>query len=76
MDFNLDVDRFRTFFNIAKENNRKFVVKINDAYFLKYLSKDPKLDVPNIDDEDIIIYLPEILEPIWIQTIRERIANL
>jgi len=32
-------------------------VKINDAYFLKYLSQDRHLDVPNIDDDDIIIYL-------------------
>jgi len=54
-----DVDRLRTFYKIAKDNNRKFVVKINNAYFLKYLSQDPKLDVPDIDDEDIIIYLPK-----------------
>jgi len=49
----------RTFYNIAKENNRKFVVKLNDAYFLKYLSQDSKLDVPDIDDKDVIIYLPK-----------------
>ena len=59
-DFNFkDVDRLRTFFTIAKENDRKFVVKINDAYFLKYLSQDKHLNVPNIDDENIIIYLPK-----------------
>ena len=59
-DFNFkDVDRLRTFYNIAKETGRKFVVKINYAYFLKYLSQDKHLDVPNIDDEDIIIYLPK-----------------
>src|SRR5690348_14444589 len=54
-DFNFkDVDRLMTFFKIAKENDRKFVVKINDAYFLKYLSQDKHLDVPKIDDENII----------------------
>jgi ribonuclease J len=59
-DFNFkDVDRLRTFFNIAKENDRKLVVKMNDMYFLKHLSTDPKLDVPDIDDEDVIIYLPK-----------------
>jgi len=59
-DFNFkDVDRMRTFYNIAKENGRKFVVKLNDAYFLKYLSQDPKLNVPSLDDEDIVIYLPK-----------------
>lgn len=60
VDFNFkDVDRLRTFYNIAKESDRKFVVKLNDAYFLKYLSQDKHLDVPNIDDENIVIYLPK-----------------
>ena len=59
-DFNFkDVDRMRTFYNIAKENGRKFVVKLNDAFFLKYLSQDPKLNVPKLDDEDVVIYLPK-----------------
>jgi mRNA degradation ribonuclease J1/J2 len=59
-DFNFkDVDRLRTFIKVGKEIDRKLVVKMNDAYFLKYLSKDPKLNIPNIDDEDIIIYLPK-----------------
>jgi len=59
-DFNFkDVDRLRTFYTIAKKTGRKFVVKINDAYFLKYLSQDSHLDVPDINDEDIIIYLPK-----------------
>ena len=59
-DFNFkDVDRMRTFYNIAKENGRKFVVKLNDAYFLKYLSQDPKLNVPKLDDENLVIYLPK-----------------
>lgn len=59
-DFNFkDVDRLMTFYNIAKETERKFVVKMNDAFFLKHLSQDKHLNVPNIDDEDIIIYLPK-----------------
>jgi ribonuclease J len=60
VDFNIkDVDRLRTFYNIAKENDRKFVIKLNDAYFLKYLSQDNHLDVPNINDDNIVIYLPK-----------------
>jgi ribonuclease J len=55
VDFNFkDVDRLRTFYNIAKENDRKLVVKMNDAFFLKYLSKDPQLNVPDLDDEDYL----------------------
>ncbi|RJQ25801.1 MBL fold metallo-hydrolase [Candidatus Parcubacteria bacterium] len=59
-DFNFkDADRLGTFYKIAKDSERKFVVKINDAYFLKYLSQDSHLNVPSIDNEDIIIYLPK-----------------
>lgn len=59
-DFNFkDMDRARTFYRIAKENGRKFVVKLDDAYFLKYLSQDPVLGVPDVDDDNIIIYMPK-----------------
>lgn len=56
-DFNFkDVDRVRTFYRVAKENGRKLVVKLKDCYYLQHLSQDPKLGVPNCDNEDIAIY--------------------
>lgn len=56
-DFNFkDVDRVRTFYDVAKKNGRKLVVKLKDCYFLKYMSQDPKLNIPNWDDENIAIY--------------------
>ena len=56
-DFNFkDVDRVQTFYNIAKNNGRKLVIKIKDAYFLKHLSSDPNLNLPNWNDENIVIY--------------------
>jgi len=56
-DFNFkDVDRVRTFYDVAKKNGRKLVVKIKDCYFLKHMSQDPKLNIPNWDDENIIVY--------------------
>ena len=56
-EFNFkDVDRVRTFYNIAKKNNRKLVVKIRDCYFLKYMSQDNALNIPNWNDENIIVY--------------------
>ncbi len=59
-DFNFkDTDRMQTFYKIAKENDRKLVVKLNDAYFLKYLSQIPKLNVPSPTDDNVIIYLPK-----------------
>ena len=59
-DFNFkDMDRMRTFYNVAKENDRKFVVDIANVVYLKHLSKDPQLGVPNFDDENILIFKPE-----------------
>jgi ribonuclease J len=59
-DFNFkDVDRFRTFYRVAKENGRKLVVKLKDCYYLKHLSKDPNLGVPDISDDDIVVYKPK-----------------
>lgn len=61
-DFNfkdVDVDRVRTFIRIARENGRKFVVKLKDCYYLKNLSQDPNLGVPGCDDKDIVIYKPK-----------------
>lgn len=54
-----DVDRLRTFHNIAKQNNRKFVVNVNDVPFLEHLSKDPQLNVPTPNDEHIQIFEPK-----------------
>ena len=59
-DFNFkDVDRLRTFYDIAIETDRKLVIKLNDVYFLKYLAEDHHLDIPKLDDEHIIVYLPK-----------------
>ncbi|MGQ9564945.1 MAG: MBL fold metallo-hydrolase [Candidatus Bathyarchaeales archaeon] len=59
-DFNFkDVDRLRTFFEIARANGRKLVVSLRDAFMLKWLSRDPKLNVPSYSDMDIVIHIPK-----------------
>ena len=59
-DFNFkDTDRVRTFYRIAKENGRKLVVKLKDCYYLKHLSQDTSLGIPNYDDKDVVIYKPK-----------------
>lgn len=59
-DFNFkDVDRFRTFFEIAKKSGRKLAVTLGDAFLLKYLSRDPVLAVPAANDENIVITIPK-----------------
>ena len=55
-DFNpRDVDRLRTFYNIAQKTNRKFVINIKNAPLLKYFHKFPALGIPNFDDPDVIL---------------------
>ena len=73
-DFNFkDMDRFRTFYNVAKENGRKLVININDTLFLEKLSQDPQLNVPTPDDEDILIYKPK--KTVWKPFERKYLEN-
>lgn len=60
-DFNFkDVDRFRTFYKIAVENGRKMVISFKHACFLEKYYEDPKLDVPNSTDENILLFKPKM----------------
>lgn len=53
-----DIDRFKTFYDIAKENDRKFVIPTRLAYLLLNLRNDPRLNIPDvINDENILIYV-------------------
>jgi ribonuclease J len=55
-DFNFrDVDRVRTFYEIAKRTNRKFVINLKNAPFLKYFHQFPELGIPNYTDPDVIL---------------------
>lgn len=52
-----DVDRIRTFYNVAKDNGRKFVVSMKTAHLLYKLKDDKVLKLPNpLKDKNILIY--------------------
>jgi len=52
-----DMDRFRTFYNVAKNNDRKFVISPKTAHLLSKLLEDKRLHLPNpMKDETILIY--------------------
>ena len=58
-----DVDRFTTFYNIAKETNRKLLIGIRSARYLQALrAADPALGVPEVDDDNLGIYRPRELK--------------
>jgi len=55
--YSRDIDRFKTFYEIAKKNDRKFVIPIRLAHFVHKLKDDPKLRIPDVmKDENIIFY--------------------
>src|SRR3990170_179621 len=51
-----DVDRLNSFFHIAKRNNRCLAVSLKQAYLLDALREDKHLNVPNLDDEAILVF--------------------
>jgi ribonuclease J len=55
--YSRDIDRFRTFYKIAKKNRREFVIPIKLAYLLHKLKDDPRLDIPDVvSDETVVFY--------------------
>ena len=51
-----DVDRLNTFFRMAKKNNRCLAVSLKQAYLLDALRNDVHLQVPALDDKDLLIF--------------------
>src|SRR5437899_11888319 len=52
-----DVDRLRTFYEIAKKNNRVLAVSLRQAYLLQALVKDKHLAIPDIShDRSLVVY--------------------
>jgi len=52
-----DVDRIRTFYDVAKKNGRQFVISMKTAHLLHKLKDDPVLGLPDpLKDKNIVIY--------------------
>jgi len=61
MRYPKDIDRFRTFHNIAKSSNRILVISLKTAQFLLNLQTDKALALPNpFDDGHIKVYKREM----------------
>jgi ribonuclease J len=50
----VDYDRFRTFYEVAKETGRKFVISMKQAYILSKIQS--YLSIPEVSDPDIIVF--------------------
>jgi ribonuclease J len=55
---NVDVDRIRTFYQVAKENDRLLAISMKQAFILNALSTDQALDLPKVfnSDESIVVF--------------------
>ncbi len=55
---NVDVDRIRTFYEAAKENDRMLAISLKQAFLLNQLSADPALGLPRVlnSDENVVVF--------------------
>jgi ribonuclease J len=68
VDFNFkDVDRFNTFYKIAKELNKKLVISFKHACFLERYHKDKKIKSPDSKDKNILLLKPKRLTGTYIE---------
>jgi ribonuclease J len=51
-----DIDRFKTFHEIAKENDREFVIPLKLAHLLDKLKSDRVLKIPDVMKDDTIVF--------------------
>ena len=55
--YSRDMDRFRSFYNVAKNNDRKIVISPKTAHLLSRLMEDKRLILPDpLKDKDILVY--------------------
>ena len=55
--YSRDLDRFRSFYNVAKKHGRKIVVTPKSAYLLSKLAEDEHLSLPDpLKDEHVLVY--------------------
>jgi ribonuclease J len=67
VDFNFkDVDRFTTFYTIAKNLGKTLVINFKHACFLEQYAQDKKLRVPPITDPNIALLKPKRLTGTYI----------
>jgi len=67
VDFNFkDVDRFNTFYQIAKNLDKKLVISFKHACFLERYHRDSKLKTPDSRDNQILILKPKRLTGTYI----------
>jgi ribonuclease J len=53
--YSRDMDRFRSLYTVARDNDRKFIISTKTAYLLEKLVEDRRLDLPDPTQNDTIM---------------------
>jgi ribonuclease J len=51
-----DVDRFNSFYRVAKKNNRCLAISLRQAHLLECLRNDKGLKLPSLSDENVLLF--------------------
>ena len=71
-----DVDRMRTFYEVAQETDRDYVLSAKAAYLLRSLEKDSHIKVPRVkQDGGLLVYLRRLAKKTWEDDLREDLRN-
>ncbi len=61
MRYPKDLDRFQTFYKVAKETGRKIIISMKTAHLLRALKSDPHIKLPDpFNDKSIGVYCREM----------------
>jgi len=55
-----DLDRFKTFYKIAKETKRKFVISMRLAYLLHKVKEDDRFSIPDVFNDEVLLVVVNI----------------
>jgi len=71
-----DVDRFNSFYRVAKKNRRCLAISLRQAYLLNVLRSDKRLHLPDLNDPNILIFRKSKARSYkWEKQISERFAD-
>ena len=72
-----DVDRMRTFYEVAQDTGRDYVLSAKAAHLLKALENDARIKVPSVKKDDgLLVYLRELARVVpWEEELRESLGD-
>jgi ribonuclease J len=72
-----DVDRMRTFVEVARAAGRRFVLSAKAAHLLMALKKDTRIEVPDVErEDDLLVYARDLDRlDLWERDVRAKVKD-